>query len=384
MNIETVRSYCLSKRGATEDSAFGPDMVLFRLCGKIFSCLDLHRPDRVVLKSTEDEAVELRARYQGVQPAWHWNKRYWNEVFFDEDVEEKKILELLDHSYDLIRMHLPQRTLYSFSKLPEGWKHEHFPVLDSAMNVIRQPEFASEQVPVALVTTDFQTAGRGQGTNTWESEKMQNLLFAFRFFPQKIKAVDQFGLLQCVSLAVVAALEKYYKGEVKIKWPNDIYCEDQKICGILIEHDLCGAYLTETRCGIGINVNQQKFLSSAPNPVSLWQLTGKQVDRSGVLRYFINAFSAELERLQGGGASEIAADYLSRLYRLSGWYPFRDVNGDFEGHLLGVAEDGRLRVVDRHGKTRIYAHKEVEFILTKKEYRPGEDEEKAWKEFCNE
>ena len=362
MNIEEIRSYCLSKRGVTEDCAFGPDTILFRLCGKIFSCIDLHRPHLVVLKSNEDEAIELRSRYQGIIGAWHWNKRYWSEVGLDSDVPTEVIYGLLDRSYELVRSQLPQKTLYHFSGLPVGWKHEHFPVLDSAMNMIRTYPCALDPDLSLLVTTDFQTSGRGQGTNTWESENLQNLLFAFRFTPQKVKAVDQFGLLQCVSLAVAKAVQKFYPNKVKIKWPNDIYCEDKKICGILIEHDLCGQYLTTTRCGIGINVNQSAFYSSAPNPVSLRQLLGKEVNRAAVLKYFLQYFQQELHRYYQGASPEVAAEYTRMLYRLKGWYPYRDATGEFDAKILGVAHDGRFQLVDRTGQIRTYAHKEVEFI----------------------
>ena len=365
MNIEDIRLYCLSKPGVSEDCAFGPQTILFRLCGKIFACVDLNRPNLVVCKSDEDAAEKLRMHYRGINGAWHWNKRYWNEVDLDADVPDRLILELLDTSYQLVRSHLPKKTLFNFQDLPEGWYHEHYSVLDSAMNRIRCKLPAIESFPYWMVTADFQTAGRGQGKNTWEAEDKKNLLLAFRFYPTAVKAVDQFLLLQCISLAVVSTIEKYNRKDVKIKWPNDIYCGDKKICGILIEHDLCGAYLTETRCGIGINVNQRQFLSPAPNPVSIFQFFGKEVDRATVLRNFIQAFLKEYNLLLNSGNESITKRYLAKLYRSSGWYPYRDVAGEFEARLLGVEEDGRLILLDRAGRTRTYAHKEVEFILQK-------------------
>ena len=122
MNIEDIRLYCLSKPGVSEDCAFGPQTILFRLCGKIFACVDLNRPNLVVCKSEEDTAEKLRMHYRGINGAWHWNKRYWNEVDLDADVSDKMILELVDTSYRLVCSHLPKKTLFNFPDLPEDRK----------------------------------------------------------------------------------------------------------------------------------------------------------------------------------------------------------------------------------------------------------------------
>lgn len=100
MDIERIRQYCLSKPLATEDSAFGPECVLFRVYGKIFAYLDLDRPDGVVLKCHPQKAIELREAYLGIRGAWHWNKKYWNEVLFETDVPDKLFFALIDHSLD--------------------------------------------------------------------------------------------------------------------------------------------------------------------------------------------------------------------------------------------------------------------------------------------
>ena len=365
MNIEDVRTYCLSKRGATEDAAFGPELILFRICNKIFACIDLTRPHLVVLKMTEENALVLREQYQGIRGAWHWNKKYWSEVDLVSDVAESVVYSLIDDSYNNVRSHLPKKTLYHFPDLPEGWAHEHFPVLDSAMNALHWPEMEKNDSPFLLVTADYQTAGRGQGKNMWESENQKNLLFAFRFFPCQIKAVDQYRLLECISVAVAEALEKYTKSRVAIKWPNDLYFGDRKICGILIEHNICGAFLSETRCGIGINVNQSEFKSDAPNPVSLRQILGKEVDRAALLRNFLKSFMKRFAELLSEHEGRVALDYFKRLYRSEGFFLYRDANGTFEAEMEAILEDGRLMLKDKSGKERVYAHKEVEYILSK-------------------
>ncbi len=117
MNIEAIRNYCLSKPLATEDSAFGPEGILFRVYNKIFAYLDLERPDLVVLKCAPDYALDLRDKYNGIQGAWHWNKKYWNEVHFDTDVPNQLILELIDHSLSEVLKKLPKRLQHEYAAL---------------------------------------------------------------------------------------------------------------------------------------------------------------------------------------------------------------------------------------------------------------------------
>jgi len=126
-----------------------------------------------------------------------------------------------------------------------------------------------------LVTADFQTAGRGQAGNSWESEAGKNLLFGLLFHPREVEANRQFILSQAVALSICETLSDYAE-DIRIKWPNDIYWKDRKICGMLIENTLVGRCIENCIIGAGININQQTFCSDAPNPVSLRQITGKE------------------------------------------------------------------------------------------------------------
>lgn len=122
MNIEVIREYCLSFPLATEDCAFGPDCLLFRIYGKIFACIDLTRPDRIVTKCDAERAEALRERYSGVIPAWHWNKRYWNELIFEADVPDVLVLQCVDHSVDEVLKKLPRRTQAEYAALRNALK----------------------------------------------------------------------------------------------------------------------------------------------------------------------------------------------------------------------------------------------------------------------
>lgn len=110
MDIEKIRDYCLKKPLATEDSAFGPDWILFRIYHKIFACIDLERPNLVVLKCNPSYATELRDCYSSIKGAWHWNKRYWNDVYFGEELSDELIYHLIDHSLSEVLKKLPKKT----------------------------------------------------------------------------------------------------------------------------------------------------------------------------------------------------------------------------------------------------------------------------------
>ena len=106
-----------------------------------------------------------------------------------------------------------------------------------------------------VVVADYQTAGKGCGSNAWESERGKNLTFSMLIHPEGIPANEQFRITEVVSVALCETLEPYIKKKVEIKWPNDVYVGDRKICGILIENRLQGSVIKDSIIGIGLNVN---------------------------------------------------------------------------------------------------------------------------------
>lgn len=230
------------------------------------------------------------------------------------------------------------------------WKIVHIGETDST-NYWLKEHGEGEMVVVA----DYQTAGRGCGTNTWESERGKNLLFSALIHPKQIPASHQFHISMAVSVAISEALEQYI-GDVSIKWPNDIYWRNGKICGILIEQTLKGTLIKESIIGVGLNVNQRKFRSDAPNPVSLWQITAQETDRDALL-------SDILSRLRQLLAEDVRSRYMARLYRRSGFHPYTDAGGAFMARIADVRADGRLVLADDEERERIYAFKEVQFII---------------------
>ncbi|MBQ6652076.1 MAG: biotin--[Prevotella sp.] len=203
-----------------------------------------------------------------------------------------------------------------------------------------------------VVWADYQTDGRGCGTNTWESERGKNLLFSMLLHPVDVTAKDQFLVSKAVSVALCQLLSQYADG-FSIKWPNDIYWHDRKICGMLIENTLRSGMITDSIVGIGLNVNQREFHSDAPNPVSLCQITRHEEDCGGLLGDFLSRFDLQA----------LPPLYESLLYRRNGIWPYHDAKGKFMAELIDVEPDGRLTLKDDKGVLRHYCFKEVQFII---------------------
>lgn len=103
MNVESLRDYCLSRKGATEGFPFGEEVLVFKVMGRMFALLDLvGLPTSINLKCDPERAVELRERYEAVQPGYHMNKRMWNTVYCDGTIPDAEIREMIDHSYALV------------------------------------------------------------------------------------------------------------------------------------------------------------------------------------------------------------------------------------------------------------------------------------------
>lgn len=218
-----------------------------------------------------------------------------------------------------------------------------------------------------LVAARCQTAGRGQRGNSWESEPGKNISASLLWFPEEFKAGSQFSISEAVALAVVDLLAE--NGiDSKVKWPNDIYAGDKKICGILIEHSVTGMLIDHSVAGVGINVNQIVFLSDAPNPVSMAALAAREFNVEGLLERFARLLEKRLgEASEEACREELHAEFLRRMWRFDGCeYPFRDVASGvgYQGVIKGVDRRGILEVYDKNsGKNYFYMFKEVEFLL---------------------
>ena len=214
-----------------------------------------------------------------------------------------------------------------------------------------------------VVWADFQTAGRGQRGHLWHSRKGENLTFSAVLEPSFVPIAEQFSVSEVVALSLVDMLAEYGI-EAKIKWTNDIYVGDKKLVGILIEHSLSSTALRRTIVGVGINVNQTEFDSSIPNPVSMAQLLGQELDAEKVLQCFLKHLQRNYEMLRNGGKVELHDRYNSLLYRKNEYHTYALPSGEkFSAQILGTAPSGALRLEDEEGNTKDYLFKEVEFVI---------------------
>lgn len=214
-----------------------------------------------------------------------------------------------------------------------------------------------------VLTTDFQTAGRGQGTNTWESERGKNLLFSILVHPSMVPVQSQFLLSMMGALALKEALDTYVAEGITLKWPNDIYWNDKKISGTLIETSLSARHIKDCVFGVGLNVNQASFSDALPNPVSLNQIVGHEVDRGELLEKILSSFVKYYKMIEEGSYGDILALYHEALYRKHGFHAYRDREGEFEGAIVEVEDNGHLVMRDREGRIRVYALKDVQFVI---------------------
>jgi BirA family biotin operon repressor/biotin-[acetyl-CoA-carboxylase] ligase len=229
---------------------------------------------------------------------------------------------------------------------------------ESTNLVVRDGSYSHGDAAIAR----SQSAGRGQRGNKWSSSPGENLTFSMVLEPVFMPAVHQFLLSEAVALALVDTFTQYGI-DTRIKWTNDIYSGDRKITGVLIENDLMGANLCRSIVGIGVNVNQRVFPEWVPNPTSMTLETGGQFDIHEVFATLYGNIMSRHDMLEGDAAGELQREYNGLLYRLGERHGFRiPGQGEVTGMIEGVEPTGHLRVAIG-GESRLFAFKEIEFII---------------------
>lgn len=305
----------------------------------------------------------------------HWQRHHFAEVpttmeLLREDALEERALieEERGRSKENSESSKREHALYNKDKKTEK-NGENTPDENTSNKKIVLNDKRAEEIQ--LVTTDYQTHGHGQVNTVWESARGENLLFSFLFRPEHITAGEQFCLSEIACLAVAHTLDAYTEG-ISVKWPNDVYHHDRKICGMLLRHTLSGAQISATLVGIGLNLNQKQFVGDAPNPVSLRQIIGRPVDREEVLCRFAHHFDRLLRAVTPPDPDERLAqrqrlhrEYLRRLYHRDGAHDYVDTaSGEtFSAHIIDVAPTGQLTLRTTDGRLRHYHFKEVRFVV---------------------
>jgi len=214
-----------------------------------------------------------------------------------------------------------------------------------------------------VVSTDEQTAGKGMGTNGWESAKGQNLTFSLALDTSFLPAGRQFLLSEAVPLGIVEVLDGFLPVEkLFIKWPNDIYYDGHKLAGILINSTIKANMMNTSIIGIGLNVNQMKFQDWPTHPISLKQITGKDYELQPLLEQIAESIVAEVERLKKNSPA-IEQDYLSRLFHYRTWADYWVGEKTLRLFMTGIDPFGRLLLVDETSKPYCFDIKEIKFVI---------------------
>ena len=211
------------------------------------------------------------------------------------------------------------------------------------------------------VVAHNQTAGKGQRGNSWESEAGKNITCSILLYPSFLPVQRYFLLAEAVSLGVKETLDAYTDG-ITIKWPNDVYHLESKIAGILIENELTGNEYNLSVVGIGLNINQERFLSNAPNPVSLKRITGREWNTEAILEELVRNILYRYERLKDGDTENLIQMYHEALYRKNGFHRYEDSEGIFHARIDRVSDDGFLHLITERNEERSYAFKNVRFV----------------------
>ncbi len=237
---------------------------------------------------------------------------------------------------------------------------------------------AGELDDMTLVVSRRQDAGRGQRGNSWEAAPGLNftgtLLFRPAPKPEGITLPQyQFAISEATALAVADTL-RIYDIPPTLKWANDVYAGNKKICGILIEHTILGSDISCSRIGIGVNVNQKVFESDAPNPTSIALETGKTVPLTGFIPRLYENLERRLRAIgdaKGDEARRQHDEYRSLLWRADGeqhYFKLRNGNSTpFLATIIDVLPEGPIVLRLDDGTQQTYYFREIEFILHKEQ-----------------
>jgi len=213
-----------------------------------------------------------------------------------------------------------------------------------------------------VIYTDHQTHGRGQQNNTWQAEAGQNFTFSIVLYPGFLQASQQFYLNIAIVLGIYKFLSQYTSNLLKIKWPNDIFFENKKLGGILIENTLQQVNIEHSIVGIGLNINQIQF-EQAPNATSLAVITQKKYELSTILPELLVHLEQQYLRLKTDSWITLHQEYLQCLYRFDEIHPFFSYIEDkiIEGKIIDVEDSGRLIFLQKN-KRLVFNNKEIGFI----------------------
>lgn len=253
--------------------------------------------------------------------------------------------------------------------------------VDSTNNYARQQVHAGLAQHGMAFFAHEQVEGKGQRGKIWTTEKDNNIILSIVVDPAPLQLRQQFQLSACLAVAVHEFFSKYAGDQTKIKWPNDLYWQDRKAGGILIENIVIGKdpgignsapVLREKKqgqsnriwisiIGIGININQTSFPETLRNPVSLKQITGKNFNVTDLAKELCLVADKRFTELTTGGGDSIAAYYLEHLYKRKEKVKLKKGSRTFEVIIEGISPTGKL--ITEHAIREEFDFGEIEWVL---------------------
>jgi BirA family transcriptional regulator, biotin operon repressor / biotin---[acetyl-CoA-carboxylase] ligase len=226
---------------------------------------------------------------------------------------------------------------------------------DLALEIIQN----NENFHGTVILADYQTLGRGQKGNAWESESGRNLIFSLALETSFLKVTEQFYLSMAMSLAVFDTLVGLGYENVKIKWPNDIFLNGKKVGGMLIENKLRGEYLRSSVVGIGINVLQEKFNSKLASSLVLNKLN---INLQTLTEKLCENIEHYFEILEKGNFSYLHEEYLKIIFKIGEEQTFEYGNERFNAKIISVDTNGLLIILKGEEFLK-FEIKEIKYIF---------------------
>lgn len=241
-------------------------------------------------------------------------------------------------------------------------QYHHFDEIDST-NAYLQRKHSEADIRNWVVSANEQTAGKGMGSNSWESEAGKNLTFSLAVDMSFLPAEKQFLLSKAVPLGIIDVLDNILPNEkLSIKWPNDIIYENRKLAGILINSTIKANMMDVSIIGIGLNVNQMQFKDWPTHPISLKQITSETYDLQPLLEQIVEHILIKVKQLNDT-PDVIEQDYLKRLFRYHTWADYEVEGKIVRLFMTGIDKFGRLQLLDEQQKMFCYEIKQIRFLL---------------------
>lgn len=214
------------------------------------------------------------------------------------------------------------------------------------------------------LVSEYQTEGKGLDDNNWVSEPGKNLMISIVNFPDFLPAEQQFALNKIASLSVAMSIKKFIKGyDIFVKWPNDVYIKNKKVCGILLRCAIQSGIIKHCISGIGINIHQDTFPENIPNAASLMHYSEKPIKKNIFLDELLDQYKRLYHLLSTGNIQKIDADYLKMLYKMDEVSDFVYKGSLIKATIRGVNEYGWLRIETPEGSFIECNMKEISYII---------------------